>query len=472
MISADSRALSPPSLAPLGEALVAAGVAAGVSALLVWAAPPGMDLAAHVYQRTIYLRHGLTFWDNFWYAGRYSFVTYSLLYYPLAGLLGIKALAVSTVAAAALAFSMVAGRQWGSAAAWSSRAFAVMWAGVVLSAAFPFALGAALALLAIWSAQARRLRRLAVLSLLALAASPLAFLLLLIVLVAIAVPRPRERRFLVGAGLVLGTLGLVELALWRLFPSSGRYPFSSGELAAALVFCAGGAALTWRNARAGDSLAFSSLCRGLRRLLRDPLGAGREHRPAALRRRTACAARALPAQLAAARALGSRPRPGRALEPDPARDEPRSRAVGPGFEGVVLDAGGPVPEEPSLSRLSRGSGGHGRPLGRGLPAPAGIPLARGWFRQDDFPQNAVLYGRLGPRAYAGWLRALGIGYVVTTSAPPDYSARAEERLIESGRLPLRLVLSTRNVRIYAVRSPRPLITGPGRPASSRCATPA
>ena len=55
-------------------------VAAGVlAALLVWLGPPGTDLAAHVYQRTLFLEHGFVLWNNFWYAGRYSFVNYSVL---------------------------------------------------------------------------------------------------------------------------------------------------------------------------------------------------------------------------------------------------------------------------------------------------------------------------------------------------------------------------------------------------------
>src|SRR5712692_9647189 len=98
-----SRAVSP----VVREAVLAAGAAAVVSALLVWTAPPGVDLAAHIYQRTLFLHHGLTFWNNFWYAGRYSFVTYSLLYYPLAAVVGIRLLAVATIAAASLAFSVI-----------------------------------------------------------------------------------------------------------------------------------------------------------------------------------------------------------------------------------------------------------------------------------------------------------------------------------------------------------------------------
>src|SRR5438309_332724 len=88
----------------------------------------------------------------------------SVLSYPLAGLLGIRLLAVATVSTAALAFAVVIGREWGPAVRWSSRTFAVVWAGIVLSAAFPFALGAALALLAIWALQARKNGRFALLA--------------------------------------------------------------------------------------------------------------------------------------------------------------------------------------------------------------------------------------------------------------------------------------------------------------------
>src|SRR6476620_9864207 len=95
------------------EALLSACAAGTVAALLVWLGPPGTDLAAHAYQRALFIHHGFTLWNNFWYAGRYSFVTYSLIYYPLAALLGIKLLAVTTIALAALAFSAVVWHEWG-----------------------------------------------------------------------------------------------------------------------------------------------------------------------------------------------------------------------------------------------------------------------------------------------------------------------------------------------------------------------
>src|ERR1051326_4828942 len=209
--------------APLNEALLSACAAGAVAAVLVWLGPPGTDLAAHAYQRALFLQHGFTLWNNFWYAGRYSFVTYSLIYYPLAAVVGIKLLAVATIAFAALAFAAVAWREWGPSSRWSIRTFAIVWAGIVIPASFPFALGFAFALLALWALQARARWRFAALALLSLAASPLAFLLLAIVLAAVVLSR---RVSLQSSWLPLAVVtlaGLGEVLLWRLFPDNGRY---------------------------------------------------------------------------------------------------------------------------------------------------------------------------------------------------------------------------------------------------------
>jgi len=166
--------------------------------VLVWLGPPGSDLAAHVYQRALYLDHGFVLWNNFWYAGRYSFVTYSVLYYPLAALIGIKLLAVLTVASSVIAFAAVVRREWGENSTWSIRAFALVWAVLVLSGAYPFMLGSALALVSLWALQLRRRAAFAAGALCTLAASPLAFLLLVVVLAGVALARRRDAASLVA----------------------------------------------------------------------------------------------------------------------------------------------------------------------------------------------------------------------------------------------------------------------------------
>jgi hypothetical protein len=96
-------------------------------------------------------------------------------------------------------------------------------------------------------------------------------------------------------------------------------------------------------------------------------------------------------------------------------------------------------------------------------AEADIPLVRGWFRQDDFPFDAVLYRHLTPVTYRRWLRRMSAAYVVLTRSPPDYSSHQEAALVRTGRAGLRRVWSSREISIYAVPSPRPILTGPGHP---------
>jgi hypothetical protein len=443
------------------EAALSAAAAGSIAALLAWLGPPGSDLAAHAYQRALFLQQGFELWNNFWYAGRYSFITYSVLYYPLAALLGIRLLAVATIATAALAFAVVLGREWGPTARWSSRTFAVVWAGIVLSAAFPFALGTAMALLAIWALQAGRRWRFAALAALTLAASPLAFLLLALVLAGVAFGRRVEPRSVLAPGLIVAGAGLVQVVLWRAFPGGGRYPFSTEELAAACAFCILGAVLTWRIERARILLAVfivylvaciaayavpSSIGENIARLRFAAIPVAvlalslRQWRP----RLVSIAALALAiswnvSPLAASYAKGQADPASASAYWQPAIDFLHARLT-PSYRVEAVD-----------------TTGHWAAVY--LPR-AEIPLARGWYRQDDFPHNGLLYSELGPRAYLTWLRGLGIRYVVLTDAPPDYSARGEAALLESGRSGLRRVLRTENLTVFEVPRARPIVTGP------------
>ena len=444
------------------EAALSAGAAAALAAALAWLGPPGTDLAAHVYQRTLFLHQGFALWNNFWYAGRYSFITYSVLYYPLAALLGIRLLAVATVSTAALAFAVVLWREWGPTARWSSRTFAVVWAGIVLSAAFPFALGAALALLTIWALQAGKRARFALLAVLTLAASPLAFLLLALLLAGFGIARWNERSALVPPALTIAVFGVVEVMLWRAFPGGGSYPFSLQELAAALTFCVIGAGLTWKVERARQlRWAFvvylvacvtayaipSAIGENIARLRFAAI-------PVAVLALSLRRWRPLPVclgALALAVSWNVTPLVGsytHASDPSaaaaywqPAISFLRTHLT-PSYRVEAVDTSGHWPAT--------------------YLAEAQIPLARGWFRQDDFPQNKLLYGDLRPAAYLAWLRTLGVRYVVLTNAPPDYSSRGEAALLRSGRSGLDVARQTANMTIFAVPHPRPLLTGPAQ----------
>ena len=448
------------------ETLVAAAVATILSTALVWLGPPGTDLAAHVYQRSLFLEHGFALWNNFWYAGRYSFITYSILYYPLAAALGIGLLAVASIAAAAWAFAVLAVREWGTAARWASRAFAVVWPCYVLSGAFPFALGVAFALLALCALQAGRRVTFLCLVVLTVATSPVSFLLLCMVLAAAVLEqRTHDSRFLWLAAAV-ASIGLAEIVLWRAFPGGGHYPFPVTAAAAALAFSLVGFALTWRVERARLLrhlfsiylatcvvlfLVPSSIGENIARIrfVAIPIAvlalSLRSWRP----RRVALPVLALAiswnlSPLAASAAQGLHNPAASASYWGPAIVYLRSH-LSPSYRVEAVDTTGHWP----AVYLAR----------------AGIPLTRGWYRQNDFPVNQLLYrpGHLGRIAYVRWLRSLGVRYVVASRASPDYSARAEWSLIRSGKSGLRIVFRNPNLDILEVPSPRPIVVGPGDP---------
>ena len=442
------------------DAWAAAGIALGLSTTLVLLLPPGSDFAAHEYQLSLFADHGLTLWDNFWYGGRYTFVTYSILYYPLAALLGIRVLALAGIAVAAAAFTLVTAREWGRDAIWASRVFAAVWAAFVVTGAFPFALGVALGALALVAVQVRARRRFAVLALLTLLASPLAFTLLSVVLVGTFLARRRHWGDEVALALPLAGLGLTEVLLWRLFPDAGRYPFPPAQFASAACFCVLGVVVTWRVQRA--------------RALRGVFG---------IYLLACSAAFAFPS------AVGE--------------NIARMRFIALPLAVLALSLRGWRPRLPALALVLLAASWNLTPLGWTVNRNAGdsartaiywdgtarflrarltpnhrvevvdtashwasyylahqhLPLARGWYRQDDFPQNALFYGDLTAQRYLDWLHRQAVLYVVLPDVALDYSAQAEAALLRSAANPLRRVARLPHTTVFAVPDARPIVTG-------------
>jgi hypothetical protein len=450
-------------LRPRADLLAPAAAAGLLAALLVWLGPPGTDLAAHVYQRTLFIEHGFVLWNNFWYGGRYSFVNYSVLYYPLAAAIGIRALAVLTVAVGVIAFAAVVRHEWESHSRWAIRAFAFVWALLVVSAAYPFMLGMTLALLALWSLQQDRRWVFAGLTLLTLAASPMAFVMLVVFLGGVALARRGEHRRFAAPAAAIAAIGAFEFLLRRMFPGRGTFPFSLEEFLAAGAFCVTGVVLTWKVAAARTLrwtyVVYFVACTAAF-TISSPVGENIARlrfvaAPIAiltlsLRRwqpRFLCAIALVLAlswnltPLAASFIHGVNDPAARAAYWAPAISYLK-RNLRPSYRVEAVDTAGHWPAD--------------------FLARARIPLARGWFRQEDFPQNRVLYGQLGAKTYVAWLKRVSVRYVVLTSASPDYSARAEERVLRSGRSGLPVVYRTRTTTIFEVPSPRPLISPPAR----------
>jgi hypothetical protein len=267
---------------------------------------------------------------------------------------------------------------------------------------------------------------------------------------------------------VVGVAGLAEVLLWRLFPDGGRYPFHTGDILAGSVFCLLGLALTWRVERArvlrfffavyfvamiGAYLVPSQLGGNIDRLrfMAIPLAAlvlGLRHwRPLPVAVGAMLLALSWNVSPLAANYLQDRSDVTARPATWPAAISYLEKHAVPQYRVEAVDTVGHWPAF--------------------YLADANIPLARGWFRQDDFPENSVLYSKLGPGVYLRWLHSLGVGYIVLSKAPPDYSSVAEAKLVRKGHFGLEPVFHTAKLTIYKVPDARPIVTGPAGAAIVR-----
>jgi hypothetical protein len=418
---------------PLGMGAVSGALAV---VLALWG-PPGTDLPAHLYETAAWRSGGFRVWDNLWYGGRHAQVGYSLLFPPLAALLGPVAVVGASAAGAAAAFAHAARRRWGTAAAPAAAAFALLAPMPVLSGQYPFMLGTALALGALAALQARRTAVALALLWLASLASPLALAFALVPLVAVAATSGRwwrKRRHVALAAGVLAILALEWLQMRAFERAGARYPADVGDAIPIAVLCAAGLALAGRlpGQRLMRAILVAYAALGVVALTVPSALGGNWVRLAVYM--------GAPLLLVPMAARGFRPRavvlPFLAL----ALAWHASYVVGVGLQSSASRSAGEDFWRPAEAFLARHADpGHrvevvattGKWEAYYLPR-RGVPIARGWFRQDDWPQNAPLYEPLDAATYRRWLRDMGVRYVLLPDDHRDGSARTEALLLRRG----------------------------------------
>jgi hypothetical protein len=448
-------------------ALACAALAAAVAQVVYHGGPPAVDLPAHLFQTWVYRHAGFDVWNNYWYAGRYEFVTYSMLYYPVAAVVGQQV--ATTLAAAVLgaAFAAVARREWGSAATGPSIAFGVT-APLVLMVGgmYPFMAGAAAAGAALFCLQRRLRIGFAAAVLVALGFSPLAFALLVAVLAAILlgqaspVAAMRTNRLAMAAVLVAFVVAVV---LERAFPSGGWYPYDLTDAGIVAGFSLAGLYVTGTSPRARSLRMLFACYLALNLvafLLKGPIGSNST--------RLFVIAGA-PLLWLAANVGRRRSR----LLVAPLLASALALQIGPFVRDAYSSwqnvAAAPAFWRPAVGFLDThadrqhrvevvATWGHWEAY---YLARRGFPLARGWFRQDDFPQNAALYSdELSGRTYRRWLRSLGVRYVLLPKAELDYSSVREAALLRSGRSGLRVVGREGGFTVYALPHATGIVSAP------------
>lgn len=461
---APSLAVAPPRAGSRRELLVVAALTAGAAALVLALGPAPADAPAHLY-RTLLVRRGALVWDNLWYAGSYPLGSYSALYYLPAALVGNVPLVFAAAVASAVLFSSLVLREWGRAALWPARAFGILAAAPMFTGLYAYTLGFASMLGALRALQARRRWLVAALAALTVGFSPLAFVFLCLLLTALALARRRPARGSLPLAAALSAVAGLELAGLALFSTgTGVYPFHWINLAGVLLVSGLGVAVA-RRGRASATLAVFFVLWGAGSVLlffvSSPLGDNW----------TRLGAFGFPVMLLTARLADFRPRrlatlalavalaynvtPYLLLVPYRLDDHAASAGFWRPAIAFLRSHGGRdfrVEVVPTASHWEA----------YWLPR-AGLPLARGWYRQLDTATNPVLYDpRLDAAAYRRWLRARAVQYVLLASTPLDWNGGTREAaILRSPASGLRVAFRSADWTIYRLRHPTPLLTGPG-----------
>ena len=437
-------------------------VAAVLAVAWLAVGPATPDLAAQVYRTALFEREGWTIFDVSWYGGHHM-PGYSLLFPPLAALLGVRVVGALAAVASAALFARVAHRHFGERGRIGALLFGAGTAADLLIGRLTFALGMAIALGAILALLDGRRRLGLTLGVACTLASPVAGLFLALAGVSHwLADRDRSR-----LGLALAAAAFAPAAgLALLFPEGGSQPFAAVAFAAVALSCG---LLLWllpareRVLRAGVLvyLGAALLAFGVA----SPMGGNASRLGVAF---------AAPMLLCAAAGAA----PGRrrlvfvAVLPllawqwwAPVREtvkgalDPSSRLAyfSPMLTFLEERAeAAPVRIEVPFTRMHWES----------VHVARRTSLARGWQTQLDVKYNALFRAgaarRLTPARYHAWLRREGVHYVALPDVALDPTGRAEAALVRAGQPFLRPVFVNRHWEVFEVRDSPGLASGVGR----------
>jgi hypothetical protein len=432
-------------------------VATLISVAYLFVQPKTVDLAASTFRANLFGADGFVIWNNAWYSGHPTW-SYSVLVPPLAWLLSPALLAaLSTVLSAALFGPLARGWFGARAAGWGAIWFGAGVATPMLSGRVTFAAGVTVALATLLAVQRGRPWLGGVLAVLCGLTSPVAGLFLALATFAHALTGARR------AGLALTAAALAPLAAASLvFPDGGKAPFALSAFwplpLFSLAFCLALPARE-RALRAGALLYALGTVGGV--VIPNALG-GNVVRLGAL----VGGPLLLCALLATRRRIGV---PVVAL---------LVAFAGWQWSAAVRDiahgSGEPATKasfyKPLNDFLGRARNAGGEPFRVEIPftfshwetadVSPRFPLTRGWLRGDDVQYNHLFYGGvLNAATFRAWLSEHAVRFVAVAHAKPDYSARAELRLIASGLPYLRPVWSSRDWRVYEVTAPHAMALG-------------
>jgi hypothetical protein len=459
-------------------------VAAILAAVYVIISPSSVDLAAHLFRAQMFRQQGFAVWNNYWYSGN-AVLGYSVLFPAVSATLTPQLAGALATTGTATVFTVISRRHFGERSWAGAMLFGAATAADLYSGRLAFAFGALPALGAILALDSEQPALACALAVLSALCSPVAALFAALVAAghalggmistrrAAAADQSSEdtawqsalqalRVAWPGLAVIVASLLPVLIIAW-MFPQGGTEPFAFTTMLPLLVVSAVALVLLPRDLirlRAGVAVyALATLA-----LYVIPTAIGSN-----IARMGTFAALPLTALVwwdRRARAL--------ALVFLPLLYIAWSPAFRDGIAADIDNTTSTAYYTPLLSFLHREASAPGAvPFRTEIPftqfhwetyvVASRFSLARGWERQLDIHDNHIFYGgKLTPTTYDRWLHNNAVRFVAISDSAPDYSARAEVKLIDRGLPYLRLVFRSRHWRVYQVHRATPIVQGPAR----------
>jgi hypothetical protein len=460
-----------PALAPAGAGSAAAGAtparlpgwlpavalsSALAAVLLIWD-PQVRDLAAQAFRTELFEREGFAIWNGSWYEGHYT-LTYSVLFPPLAAVLGPQLVGALSVVASAYLFDRLVRDHWGERARWATLWFGAGAVTMLATGRVTFSLGVAFGLGALRALQRDR-TGIAVLAAAASAlSSPVAavFLAGVTAVGALARRAPPNR-----AALAVAVVSAIPIVLLNLvFPDESQQPFSFAAFFPVILY---GGATIYLTRGVPEERRFRFvvvayvIATAVVWLLPNPLGNNVIRLPSLFG-----------GPLLLAILLARRPRVPVVVAVLILATAAFWQFLAPARD-LIRSTGDASTRAGYYHGLEDWLGAHGGKQAR-IEVPTTLntweaaylapefQLARGWLGQLDRARNSVFYeDRLTHPRYRRWLERNGVRYVALPDAPLQQAARPERRLIRSEPGYLQPRWSSPHWQVYEVADPRPLV---------------
>jgi hypothetical protein len=430
-------------------------VALAVLLAALWLAidPRTADYAAQAYRSRFFAHHGFALWDNHWFDG-HLLPGYSLLFPPLGAVFGPRFLGAAAVVCSTAAFSALVGRLSSSRSSTAAYWFAAAAAGDLYIGRVTWALGVALASLAVLAYTRGYRVPTALLAAACAAASPV-------------------------AGLFLGA---VAVCGW-----TALGPLGAGLLGVPAVAVAGAMSIVVGD---GGVQPFDLAAAIVDTLLIVLVAVYADGRPTFVRRGALLYACGIVLCFVVPSPIGSNVARLGVLLAGPllifATRDPRRPGVIAVCAGLAIwQLWGPVSEvaktfdnpstsatyyAPLINYLERAGAASGRvevvPTAtrwESVYVAEHFDLARGWETQLDERYNKLFYtGQLSAAEYRSWLVANGVRFIALPDVVLERWGLREQELLRNPPPYLRLAWHNAHWRVFAVEGSAPLVRGPGR----------